>query len=565
MSVPSGPTFPAGLIVVSLADGYYRHLYVWHPVYLSLTRLANHPWDDMQPAISPDGTRLAYTSRRNGFWDIYIYDLASDQSIRVTDSPAYDGNPTWSPDGNWLAYDSYRSGNLDIFIQSVADLTQPPVQLTFDPAGDFDPSWSPTANILAFTSLRTGESEIWLAHLDQTDDQLVDFSQNPASADSQPAWSPDGQSLAWTSETNGSRMVMVSPADMDAFQPRTLGAGAAPLWNPTGDEILAEVAGAEGTSWAGYNPHSGLLTLPPMPLPSQLYGAAWKNGSFPDLIKARLEPNAGGPASPLLIIPTAQSIDPVTGRTGLVPLTNVTAPYPFLSDTADEAFSSLRSEIARLSGWDVLANLQNAYLPISAPSLSPDSEDWLRTGLAIAINPLPYQAGWMAVQREDLGGEVYWRLYIQARFQDGSQGEPIAGMVWDLNARSSGQPENYEQGGTYTSPPAGYWIDFTELAARFGWQRLPALANWRTFFSAALFNEFVFSQGMKWNTAMRQLYPAEMVNTPPAYSTITPTPTSTALPLNGLTATARADSRQLPTTVSQPRPTWTPLPGAGFP
>jgi len=82
-----------------------------------------------------------------------------------------------------------------------------------------------------------------------------------------------------------------------------------------------------------------------------------------------------------------------------VALTGITAPFAYLSDSADESFYALRQEIARVSGWDVLVNLQNAFLPVTEPALPGTSDDWLVTGLGIAINPLPYQAGWMAILR----------------------------------------------------------------------------------------------------------------------------------------------------------------------
>ena len=562
--VPPTNPYPHGLLVLSLSDGYYRHLFAFHPQDLQFTRLTDHPWDDIDPAISPDGTRMAYASRRNGFFDIYIFDFTSGQSIRVTDTPAYDGNPTWAPDGQWLAYESYQSGNLDIFVQSLVDLTQSPLQLTTDPSADLDPDWSPSGSLLAFTSLRSGEPEIWTASLDQTENRFHNRSRDPQAVDTQPAWSPDGQQLAWTSSHDGFDQVRVIPTADTGQVPTFLGAGSNPQWDPAGNQILARLGDTVSASLVGYNTQNGLITLPALSMPSEIHGMDWQAGKFTEVISPNLLTGSASPAAPQAAMPFTQPPDPVTGRIGLVALSGITAPYAYLSDSADESFYALRQEIARVSGWDVLVNLQNAFLPVTEPSLPGSTEDWLVTGLGIAINPLPYQAGWMAVQREDRSGQTWWRLYIYARYQDGSMGEPLEAPVWDLEARSNGDPNAYEQGGAIGSVPAGYWIDFTELASRFGWQRLPAFSHWRTYFAAARFNQFAFTSGLDWEAGMQLLYPPELVHLPTQIPTRTSVPTSTPPPLNQLTATAQA-TPWVPPVNLEPRPTWTPLPGEQFP
>jgi TolB protein len=157
-------------------------------------------------------------------------------------------------------------------------------------------------------------------------------------------------------------------------------------------------------------------------------------------------------------------------------------------------------------------------------------DDWLYTGRAVAVNSVPVSAGWMVVMREDTGPDTFWRVYVRARLQDGSQGVPLKRQPWDFNARYSGKPQVYEQGGTLSHDiPAGYWVDFTDLALRYGWERLPALINWRTFFPAARFNEFILSDRSDWRTAILQIYPPEVLITPTPIipPTITPSPSST--------------------------------------
>ncbi|MDX1520205.1 MAG: DPP IV N-terminal domain-containing protein, partial [Anaerolineae bacterium] len=66
-------------------------------------QLTRDAFEDTDPAYSPDGTRLAYASRRDRNWDVYVLDLQTGRETRLTDSPHYDGAPSWSPDGQFIA------------------------------------------------------------------------------------------------------------------------------------------------------------------------------------------------------------------------------------------------------------------------------------------------------------------------------------------------------------------------------------------------------------------------------------------------------------------------------
>ncbi len=550
-----------GVLLLAMRDGNFIHLFAYHPTYLPLTRLSDHPWDDLDPALSPEGDRLAYTSRQNGYWDLYVLDLKTGQQSRLTDTPEYEGSPTWSPDGQWIAYERYNGISLDIYIQSLTDPEAAPIQLTDDPGIDCSPAWSPQGREIAFVSSRTGDEEIWLARLDHIDDRFVNISHSPLSRDRAPAWSLDGQHLAWAAEEGGDRRLAIWDASQPNLHFRYAGDGDQAAWSPDGSQLFSEIRDPNQTGLAAYSTATGRTSLPYLVLPGEVYGMTWVKGPLPAWLDATLRQPDHSPAPALWKPVITQTVSPAN-RAALVSLPDVTAPQPLLLDAVDEAFNALRQQVAAETGWDTLSSLENAYLPLTSPSAPTLQEDWLYTGRAFAVNPLLLSAGWMAISREDFSGQTYWHVYLKARYQDGSMGQPLSDMVWDLNARFAGDPQSYEQGGKSGSVPGGYWIDLSELANRYGWERLPSWINWRTFYPSIRFNQFVMSGGLDWHQAMANLYPAE------ALSTATPMPTYTLPPTETPKYTPRPITpTPTPTLTRVPtyRPTWTPLPDPTFP
>src|SRR3990172_3701364 len=179
-----------GLILLALDEGNHSHLFAYQPLQgqaaasLPLSRLTFGAWDDLDPAVSPDGKKVVFTSNRTGYWDLYILDLPSGATSRLTDSLEYDGAPSWSPDGLWVVFESYFENSLDIFILSALEPQQPPIRLTYTLSADHSPAWSPQGRRIAFVSDRSGEAEIWQADLDQADETLfLNLSHNPNGLD----------------------------------------------------------------------------------------------------------------------------------------------------------------------------------------------------------------------------------------------------------------------------------------------------------------------------------------------------------------------------------------------
>jgi hypothetical protein len=195
----------------------------------------------------------------------------------------------------------------------------------------------------------------------------------------------------------------------------------------------------------------------------------------------------------------------------------VSAPSPYLSDRVDQSFIALRERVVQEVGWDFLGQVDNMFEPLSARPLPGQSaQTWNKAGRAFDFyfRHILSNDPQVEIVREDRGNETYWRVYLKTARQDGSQGEPLRAIPWDFRARFGFEPRYYDQGGTLKAAiPSGYYVDFTALAADYGWQRVPAADNWRTYFPAIRFWHFQNRQGLSWEAAMLELYrPDEIGN-----------------------------------------------------
>lgn len=130
---------------------------------------------DYNPAWSPDGKSIVFTSERNGSADLYRMRADGSGVERLTDDPSYDDQAAFSPDGNRIVFVTTRfDGTADL---AILDLKTHRVwALTSGPGGDFRPAWSPDGAWIAFSSDR--ESSLPMAkgrweHLHLVDVYLV--------------------------------------------------------------------------------------------------------------------------------------------------------------------------------------------------------------------------------------------------------------------------------------------------------------------------------------------------------------------------------------------------------
>ena len=168
---------------------------------------------DINPAWSPDGTKIAFTSDRDGVdFNIWVMNADGSGLVRLMNEPTvYEGRPQWSPDGTKIAFMAIHSMNEEIFVMNADGSNL--IQLTNDLAEDNGPTWSPDGTKIAFASNRDGgDFNIWVMNAaDGTGLNRLTF--NPGFNNAGPAWSPDGTKIAFKSHRDGNAEIYVMNAD----------------------------------------------------------------------------------------------------------------------------------------------------------------------------------------------------------------------------------------------------------------------------------------------------------------------------------------------------------------
>ena len=196
------------------------------------------------PVWSPDGMRIAFAADNAGNYEVMVVNANGSGLINATNNPADDRWPTWSPDNTRLAFQSDRDGNTDIFTTNLESGEL--ARLTTDPGIDRAPVWSPDGMRIAFVTEREGNADVFV--IDANGTNMVRLSSTPAD-DVDPVWSPDGIYVAYAAGQS-----MLTVIDANGYGERALTPGgeavANPAWSPDGTWLV--MASDRGGTWDLY-------------------------------------------------------------------------------------------------------------------------------------------------------------------------------------------------------------------------------------------------------------------------------------------------------------------------
>ncbi|MDG2108111.1 MAG: Tol-Pal system beta propeller repeat protein TolB [Woeseiaceae bacterium] len=192
-------------------------------------QVSNKPGVNGAPAFSPDGRKLVITlGGINGNLDIYVLDIVSRRTKRITTHRAIDTEGTWSPDGQYIYFMSDRSGGPQIY--RVLAEGGSPERVTFEGSYNARPRLSPDGTRIAMVHNDSGKYRIAVMNLDRKDLLVLSSGRQ----DESPSFAPNSDILIYATRQGGDGVLETVSSDGLIRQKMASGQGDVrePVWSP---------------------------------------------------------------------------------------------------------------------------------------------------------------------------------------------------------------------------------------------------------------------------------------------------------------------------------------------
>jgi Tol biopolymer transport system component len=194
----------------------------------------------IEPAWSPDGTTIAFASKRSGNFDLYAMNADGSGTRQLTSTKDDDVQPDWSPDGKRIVFTRGSPGRLFVMDADGAGAHR----VTKEEVDETEPAWSPDGRWIAYSRREPGSSirELWLVRPDGSERRQLTKLGGVAQG---PSWSRDGRRIAFSANVDKGFDIYTVGADGKGVSLVTSGDDSfEPAWSPDGKTIAFSEAGA---------------------------------------------------------------------------------------------------------------------------------------------------------------------------------------------------------------------------------------------------------------------------------------------------------------------------------
>jgi len=161
---------------------------------------------DVQGILSPDRTRIAFSSSRGGSYDLYVMDADGTNARRLTQDSGAESDPVWTPDGTRIIYSGTPIGGVAQLISVRADGTDPR-PLTASSGGNGSPDVSADGGRIAFISTRDGNPEIYEVEVEGGEARRIT---KTSEREAHPHWLPNGDLVYVVEKGGGARLMRLA-------------------------------------------------------------------------------------------------------------------------------------------------------------------------------------------------------------------------------------------------------------------------------------------------------------------------------------------------------------------